>query len=109
MGGNNTDRALIRRMERASIRAQDPCSVRHSSAYRMIEAVMRPACCAKILDHPVQTFLTSYARFIDSDADTDKAAIWATIHKSRPSNGANNNLSTKANKTNRLNGVDDGA
>ena len=45
----------------------------------MIEAGVKPAYCAKILGHSVQTFLTTYARFIDADADAEQAAIWAKI------------------------------
>ena len=59
------------------IRYRDPYNARHSSACRMIEAGIKPAYCAKILGHSVQTFLTTYARFIDADAE--QAAIWATI------------------------------
>jgi hypothetical protein len=46
----------------------------------MLEAGMKPACCEKILGHSVQTFLTTYARFIDADADAEQAANWATIN-----------------------------
>ena len=47
----------------------------------MIEAGMKRGYCAKILGHSVQTFLSTYARFIDADADADaeQAAIWGTI------------------------------
>ena len=34
---------------------------------------------AKILGHSVPKFLMAYARFIDADADTEQAAICATI------------------------------
>ena len=43
---------------------------------------MKPAYCEKILGHSVQTFLTTYARFIDADADAEQAAIWAILSKS---------------------------
>ena len=45
----------------------------------MIEAGMKPAYCAGILGDSVRTFLTTYARFIDADADAEQAANWATI------------------------------
>jgi len=43
----------------------------------MLEAGMKPAYCAQILGHSVKTFLSTYARFIDANAE--QAAIWATI------------------------------
>ena len=49
---------------------------------------MKPAYCARILGHSVQTFLTTYARFIDAEADAVQAAIWATIEWDRTSSGA---------------------
>ena len=77
---NNTGRALVRAMASTGVRYRDPYNVRHSCACRMLEAGMKPAYCAKILGHSVQTFLTTYARFIDADADAEQAAIWATIN-----------------------------
>lgn len=41
---------------------------------------MKPAYCAKVLGYSVQTFLTTYARFFDDDADAKQAAIWVTLH-----------------------------
>ena len=52
----------------------------------MLEAGMKPAYCAKILGHSVQTFLSAYARFIDADAE--QAAIWATVEYNRSPSGA---------------------
>jgi integrase len=46
----------------------------------MLEAGMKPAYCAKILGHSVQTFLTTYARFIDAHSDAEQAANRATIN-----------------------------
>ncbi|OUV61639.1 MAG: hypothetical protein CBC82_06230 [Cellvibrionales bacterium TMED122] len=66
-------------MKSTGVRYCDPYNVRHSCACRMLEAGMKPAYCAKILGHSVQTFLTTYARFIDADADAEQAVIWATI------------------------------
>ena len=37
----------------------------------MLEAGIKPAHCAKILGHYMQTFFSTYARFIDADADAD--------------------------------------
>ena len=45
----------------------------------MIDASVKPAGSTEILGDLMQTFLTTYARFIDADADVEQAAIWATI------------------------------
>ena len=75
MSSNNTGRASVRAMENTGVRYCDPCNVRHSCACRILEAGMKPAYCAKILGHSVLTFLTTYARFIDADADAKQDAI----------------------------------
>lgn len=41
----------------------------------MLEAGIKPTHCAKILGHYVQTFFSTYARFIDADADAKQAEI----------------------------------
>tara|TARA_R110001632_G_scaffold166611_2_gene285038 strand:- start:347 stop:1411 length:1065 start_codon:yes stop_codon:yes gene_type:complete len=76
---NNTGRALVRAMTLTGVRYRDPYNVRHSCACRMLEAGMKPAYCAKVLGHSVETFLRTYARFIDADKSAEQAAIWATI------------------------------
>ena len=45
----------------------------------MIDASVKPAGSTEILGDLMQTFLTTYARFIDADADAEQAAIWATV------------------------------
>ena len=66
-------------MESTRVRYRDPYNVRHSCACRMLEAGIRPDYYAKILGHFVQTFLTTYARFIGADADAEQVATWAAI------------------------------
>ena len=56
MSSNNTGRASVRAMENTGVRYRDPCNVRHSCVCRILEAGMKPAYCAKILGHSVQTF-----------------------------------------------------
>jgi integrase len=75
-------------MESTAVRYRDPYNMRHSCACRILEAGMKLAYCARILGHSVQTFLTTYARFIDADADAEQASIWATIEWDRTSSGA---------------------
>jgi hypothetical protein len=50
-----------------------------AGCWRMLEDGMKPPYCAKILGYSVHTFLTTYACFIDADADAEQAAIWANI------------------------------
>ena len=57
------------------VRYRNPFNVRHPCAYGMIVTGMKPAYCAKNLCNSVRTFLTTYARFIDADADAEQAGI----------------------------------
>ena len=65
---------------------------------------MKLAHCAKILGHYVQTFLSTYARFIDAE----QATIWATIESRCPRSVRALDVK-KVNKINGLNEASDGA
>ena len=61
----------------------------------MIDASVKPAGSTEILGDLMQTFLTTYARFIDADADAEQAANWATIDWNRQPMCATINLTAK--------------
>lgn len=57
------------------IRYRRPYQCRHTYATAMLMAGMNPAFCAKQLGHDVKVFLSTYARWIDGDADEREMAL----------------------------------
>ncbi|MDN7906217.1 site-specific integrase [Burkholderia diffusa] len=56
-------------LKRLGIRYRRPYNMRHSYATAMLMAGMTPAFCARQLGHSVDTFLTTYARWLDGRQD----------------------------------------
>ena len=58
----------------AGVRQRRPYNCRHTYASLMLMAGMRAPFCAKQLGHSVEVFHTTYARWIDGDADAGEMA-----------------------------------
>jgi integrase len=52
------------------IRYRRPYNLRHTRATMLLMAGAAPAWCAKQLGHSVEVFLSTYAKWLDGDADT---------------------------------------
>lgn len=61
-------------LKRLGIRYRRPYNMRHSYATAMLMAGMTPAFCARQLGHSVDTFLTTYARWLDGRQDAIEMA-----------------------------------
>ncbi|VWM20529.1 tyrosine-type recombinase/integrase [Burkholderia lata] len=61
-------------LKRIGIRYRRPYNMRHSYATAMLMAGMTPAFCARQLGHSVDTFLTTYARWLDGRHDAIEMA-----------------------------------
>lgn len=61
-------------LKQLGIRYRRPYNMRHSYATAMLMAGMTPAFCARQLGHSVDTFLTTYARWLDGRQDAVEMA-----------------------------------
>ncbi|WP_081064296.1 tyrosine recombinase XerC [Burkholderia stagnalis] len=61
-------------LKRQGIRYRRPYNMRHTYATAMLMAAMTPAFCARQLGHSVDTFLTTYARWLDGRQDAIEMA-----------------------------------
>ncbi|NHV29310.1 site-specific integrase [Burkholderia sp. D-99] len=75
-------------LKRLGIRYRRPYNMRHSYATAMLMAGMTPAFCAKQLGHSVDTFLTTYARWLDGRQDAiEMARLEASLDDGRDFSG----------------------